>query len=81
MQGEFLEIVRPTKLVYSWLVEDQTVPSRVTVMFSEQEDGTLVRVVHDRIATLDLAENHEMGWIGCLKGLSEYAAGNVSPPD
>lgn len=71
--GEFIEIDRPSRLVYSWLVMDQSVPSRVTVTFVEQDGGTLVRVEHDRIANRELAENHEMGWNGCLDGLAKYA--------
>ena len=71
--GEFLEIDRPNRLVYSWLVMDQDMPSHVTVTFTETDSGTLVRIVHDRLANRDLAEMHERGWMGCLEGLAGYA--------
>lgn len=72
IRGEFIEIVRPTRLVYTWYVMDLDKPSRVTVTFDEHERGTLVRVVHERILNAEIAENHKQGWIGCLASLDEY---------
>lgn len=71
--GEFEWIERPRKLVFSWRLEGvESAPERVTVQFEPVGDATEVVVTHERIATRQLREQHEQGWIGCLEGLARY---------
>ena len=74
--GEFERIERPNLLVYSWRLETGpgagTASERVTVRFRPQGDTTEVVVMHERIATQAIKEQHEQGWVGCLAGLKRY---------
>ena len=72
--GEFELIERPRKLVFSWRLEGvESAPERVTVQFEPAGDATEVIVTHERIASRELRQQHEEGWIGCLEGLARYS--------
>lgn len=74
IRGEFESIERPRKLVFSWHLEgEKSTPERVTVQFESAGDATEVIVTHERIASQELRDRHEQGWIGCLQGLGRYA--------
>jgi len=73
--GTFELIDRPRKLVYSWQVGDEA-SSRVTVRFEPLEhDNTEVIVLHERIASSAVRDDHDRGWSGCLQGLFDWALG------
>jgi hypothetical protein len=46
---------------------------RVTVRFETVGAGTLVQVLHERIADGATRASHSAGWEGCLDGLVRYA--------
>ena len=71
--GTFEAIERPARLVYSWRVGDEPA-SRVTVSFEPRDAGTEVVVLHERIHSTVARDGHEVGWVGCLDGLVEWAA-------
>jgi len=72
--GAFESIDRPHRLVYSWQIGDEPV-SRVTVQFSPfDRDRTEVTVLHERIVTPAVRDDHARGWDGCLEGLAAWAA-------
>lgn len=72
--GQFEIIERPHKLVYSWSVEPMSEsPERVTVQFEPREGATEVIVTHERIPDLATRDQHQVGWLGCLDGLGNYA--------
>jgi uncharacterized protein YndB with AHSA1/START domain len=72
--GAFELIERPRKLVYSWRVGDEPM-SRVTVQFEPLgADRTDVIVLHERIASVAVRDDHDAGWAGCLHGLADWAA-------
>lgn len=74
--GEFEEIVRPQKLVFTWGLEHEGAASeRVTVRFEARGPATEVIVTHERIRDQGSRERHEYGWRGCLEGLARYLAG------
>lgn len=72
--GEFEEIERPRKLVYTWRIEGQEArdAERVTVQFEESGGFTEVTVTHERIASEELRDMHRDGWVGCLAGLARF---------
>ncbi len=73
IKGQFEEIIKNQKLVYSWWSsEHQIQKERVTVWFKKDKHGTEVVVSHERIATQGSVEDHTHGWLGCLEGLVEY---------
>lgn len=68
--GTFEQIVPPRKLVYTWGLEPAAYAvETVTVRFEPFEGGTEVIVVHERIATPALRDQHALGWEGCLDKL------------
>src|SRR5439155_25653227 len=72
--GAFESIDPPHKLVYSWQIGDEPV-SRVTVQFAPvNAERTEVTVLHERIATPAMRDDHARGWDGCLDGLAVWAA-------
>jgi glutathione S-transferase len=75
IRGTFLQVERPQRLVYTWLVEpggDE--PEQVTVCFEARGAATEVVVIHERIADTPTRDGHEAGWVGCLEKLDEHAA-------
>jgi uncharacterized protein YndB with AHSA1/START domain len=87
-RGEYVEIERPNRVVFTWGWEGQeTGPhgvapgsSRVEVELSPEGDGTLVRLRH-----LDLPEEereiHGQGWDNYLGRLAKAATGEDPGPD
>ena len=74
ISGEFEVIEAPRKLVYSWRIEPDTANvERVTVQFEAQGESTEVIVTHERIASEELRDMHQQGWVGCLEGLARFA--------
>jgi uncharacterized protein YndB with AHSA1/START domain len=74
ISGEFEVIEPPRKLVYTWRIEPGTTGvERVTVQFEEHGENTEVIVTHERIASEELRERHQQGWVGCLEGLARFA--------
>lgn len=74
IEGEFEEITRPTRLVYTWRVGSQAASERVTVCFDEHDESTEVIVLHERIGSTAAREGHALGWRDCLDGLTEFRA-------
>jgi uncharacterized protein YndB with AHSA1/START domain len=73
IEGEFLEIEPPAKLVYTWRMGSGEVESSlVTVHFEPRGSETEVIVVHDQIPSEPVRESHEQGWNGCLDGLVRH---------
>ena len=69
--GEYLEVVPPEKIVFTWNSHVVT-NSRVTVELRELGDSTEVWITHDQLETEDLRNQHNMGWDGCLDNLEKY---------
>jgi uncharacterized protein YndB with AHSA1/START domain len=74
IDGEFLEIEAPRRLVYSWRIDDgeNAPPSRVTVRFEAQREGTDVVVFHEKLPNQRARDAHEEGWNGCIDGLATF---------
>lgn len=76
ISGEFEEIEKPHRLIYTWIVENEKpTKERVEVQFNKHDIGTNVIITHERIATKALSEQHQHGWIGCLDGLLNHLRG------
>jgi uncharacterized protein YndB with AHSA1/START domain len=75
--GDFEVIEPPHRLIYTWHLEGtEQLPERVTVRFEPMGELTEVVVMHERIATQPLRDQHEHGWQGCLEGLARYVTGD-----
>jgi uncharacterized protein YndB with AHSA1/START domain len=75
--GEFLEIVRPERVVLSWRwkggVEDPGV-SRVEIMLRPVPEGTELTFVHSQLHDEETRRSHEEGWSGALNKLEALFA-------
>jgi len=78
LKGKFLEVERPTKLVYTWAwEEDEGIgpESRVTVEFGSADGETDVTVIHEQLPNEESRDRHSHGWVGCLDNLTEIFSG------
>src|SRR5262249_25336949 len=70
VRGEYREISRPDRLVYSWQweLEEGGVghESTVTVQFVEQGERTTVLLEHTGLESSESAARHTHGWDACL---------------
>jgi uncharacterized protein YndB with AHSA1/START domain len=70
--GEFLEIVRPERVVMSWRWRDGSVDpneSRVNIVLRAIAGGTEVTVTHLLLTDEESRSSHEAGWAGALDKL------------
>ncbi len=76
--GEYREVTRPTKLVFTWNWEDQSMGGSntlVTVEFRDVGGGkTEVVLTHERFTDEKAAQGHEQGWTQLLKVLERAVA-------
>jgi uncharacterized protein YndB with AHSA1/START domain len=73
--GEYREVDRPRRLVYTWCWEGEDGPhpghvSLVTVEFHAQGEQTTVVLEHSGLASLESREGHGEGWNACLDNLA-----------
>lgn len=73
--GEYREIDRPHRLVYTWCWEgtDNLHPghmSLVTVQFRPDGAGTTVLLEHSQLASEESRAGHAAGWAGTLDNLA-----------
>jgi uncharacterized protein YndB with AHSA1/START domain len=70
--GEYREVERPKRLVYTWAWQDADADDNetlVTVEFHEEGEATRVVLTHEGFSNEDSRRNHEHGWNGCLDNL------------
>jgi uncharacterized protein YndB with AHSA1/START domain len=73
--GEYLEVERPSRLVYTWSWEgdppemEGSAETLVTVDFHDEGGSTRVVLTHDGFATDRARDLHAEGWTGCLGNL------------
>ena len=69
MTGEYREIVRPRRLVFTWNshVATETV---VTIDLEPIGDQTRLRLTHELLPSDDARDAHAAGWHGCLSQLA-----------
>ena len=76
--GEYLEITRPSRLVFSWLSPFSTDDSTVTIDFTKIADNiTHIELTHVRFINEEARSDHEGGWTNILAALNELLAETV----
>lgn len=68
--GEYREIDRPGRLVFTWNSPHAAPDSLVTLTFAPAGGGTLVTLVHEKFPSEGSREGHIKGWTGILETLS-----------
>lgn len=69
--GEYLEIITPEKLVFTWNSPSVT-NTRVTIELKDLGDSTELTLTHELLETEVLRQSHTGGWEGCLANLVTY---------
>ena len=71
--GEYREIRKPERLVYTWSWEggEERMESLVTVEFREKGDATEVVLTHEKLPSEESKVQHTEGWNGCLVKLEQ----------
>ncbi len=83
--GEFVEVVPPSRVVFTWGWERNLfglppASTRVEITLLPGGGGTVVRLVHTELPETAV-EAHHAGWSHYLKRLAVAAAGGDPPPD
>jgi uncharacterized protein YndB with AHSA1/START domain len=78
--GEYREVDRPRRLVYTWAWIGPPGPSPghvsvVTVEFRPDGDGTTVELEHSDLPSQEEADRHAMGWHGTFDNLARRVFG------
>jgi len=70
--GRYLEITPPSRLVFTWNWQEQPEWGESTVTIALEAHGleTRLTLVHERLATAELRDQHEQGCVGCLAQLA-----------
>ena len=75
-EGEYRELVPDRKIVFTWQWQDdedwESVVSVVTVELDDAEDGTELRLRHERFPNDASRENHGQGWNSVLDRLENF---------
>jgi uncharacterized protein YndB with AHSA1/START domain len=84
--GEFVEVDRPSRVVFTWgwEGEDSVVKpgtSRVEVMLEPDGEGTRLRLLHHDLPSAESAERHGHGWRHYAERLASAASGGDPGPD
>lgn len=73
--GEYLEILPPQRLVFSWAWHSTPERvSRVSVVLRAEGDVTLLTLTHDRFFDEAARDGHKRGWTGTLDRLERFFA-------
>ena len=79
--GEFLEIMRPERIVMSWRwkggLEDPD-ESRIEITLKAVPEGTELTLTHSRLHNEETRRSHEGGWTGSLDKLEAHFARSAS---
>jgi uncharacterized protein YndB with AHSA1/START domain len=81
--GEFLEMVRPERVVMSWRwkggAEDPG-ESRVEITLKATPEGTELTFIHSQLHDEETRRSHEGGWAGSLDKLAAHLAAATGAP-
>ena len=77
IEGEFREVVAPSRLVYTWVWVGGNFAGRemlVTLEFGEAAGGTELRLTHELLPDAAARDLHDQGWSGSFDCLAEILA-------
>ncbi len=70
--GSYREIDPPRRLVMTMRWEGQEGPDTLlTIEIRPIDDGSELRLLHERFSTEESRDRHNEGWTGCLNRLTE----------
>ena len=76
VHGEYRELELNRKIVFSWQWEDdeswEQHDSVVTVELDDIDDGTQLRLIHERLPNEESRDGHSRGWNSALDKLEKF---------
>jgi len=78
IHGVYLEIVPPTKLVFTWNSTRGVKDSTVTFELSPIPEGTKLVITHE--LPEDKVQEHREGWIACFDNLETFLGREITGP-
>ncbi len=77
--GKYLEIEKPTKIVFSWLWESapaETHTTKIMILLKEiDEKQTEMTLIHSDFADDTMRHEHDMGWNSTFNKLEKFLKG------
>ncbi len=78
--GNYLEISKPHKLVFTWMLVDQACKGSeglvaetiVNIEFNRLELTTEITLTHEKLPSKDAYDGHKFGWTSSLNSLTNY---------
>lgn len=78
--GEYLEISRPSKLTFTWMLADQACKGSeglaaetiVSIEFKRLDQTTELTLTHEQLPDKEAYDGHKFGWTSSLNSLSSY---------
>lgn len=81
LRGRFLEVIPPSRLVYTWKWESKgDHESTVTVEFAQTEARVELHLKHEGLLTAADRDNHVVGWNDCLDRLTTLMNSHTQSP-
>jgi len=77
--GEFLEMVRPERVIMSWRWagrQEDPGESRLEIRLKAVAEGTELTLTHARLHDEETCNSHQEGWTGALDKLEAHFAGS-----
>lgn len=84
--GEYIEVIRPTRLVMSWRwtvggdAAETGQTSRVEIDLRPIATGTELTFTHEQLQTTASRDSHSWGWTGALDKLERHFSGQAGDP-
>ena len=72
--GIYREIVRPSRLVFTWAWGHETQETLITLTFRALGKGTEMTLQHSGFANAERRDSHNNGWTGSFDKLAEILA-------
>jgi uncharacterized protein YndB with AHSA1/START domain len=74
VEGRYLELDAPSRLVCTWSWEGEAGETLVTVELAPAGDGTRLDLAHEGFADERARDDHVQGWTDCLSRLPAWLA-------
>jgi len=87
--GRYVEISKPHKLVFTWMLENQSckgseglcAETLVSIEFKSVDQETEIILTHERLPSKEAYDGHEFGWNSSFDSLAAYLISENLPSE